>query len=68
MNKAKLTVLAMLMVPMLAFSHADRQVADGQEQTAQAEKSLTSEVSVGEIRKINKEPARSRLSTDLCRT
>lgn len=56
MNKAKLTLMAMLMAPMLAFSHGDdMHLNDAQEQAAPATTSVTAAMSEGEIRRINKE-------------
>jgi Cu/Ag efflux protein CusF len=56
MYKAKLTLLAMLMAPMLAFSHGDdMHLDDAQEQVVQADKSAVASMSEGEIKRINKE-------------
>lgn len=55
MNKAKLTLLAILLAPMMAFSHgADMHLDAVQQQAAQADTSAAA-MSEGEIRKINKE-------------
>ncbi len=56
MNKEKLIVMAMLMAPLLAFSHGDdMHMADAAEPVEQVRQPVTAVMSVGEIRKINKE-------------
>lgn len=56
MNQAKLTILAILMAPMLAFAQNDHTHHDDvQAQTTQSDKTETAAMSEGEIRKINKE-------------
>ena len=56
MKKVKLMMLAMLMAPMLAFSHGDDMHLDAaQDQPAGTSTSATEAMSEGEIRKINKE-------------
>lgn len=56
MNKAKLTLMVMLMAPMLAFSHGnDMHLDDAQDQAAPAVTASTAVMSEGEIRRINKE-------------
>jgi Cu(I)/Ag(I) efflux system protein CusF len=56
MKKAKLIILAILMAPMLAFSHGDDMHADdAQNQPATSANPAMTSMSEGEIRKINLE-------------
>ena len=56
MNKAKLTIVAMLVAPMLAFSQGDQtHMNDVQNQSDSASNSASTTMSEGEIRRINQE-------------